>query len=420
MKEPDNFTAQNPELEHYLRLEPLINGVFHNLSMFGIMEQIETILSRPTMVIDMGFKIIDESPSINDNYRTYERNDIFLVESCVDQIKANHIYWSLAKREYSSTLVTFPEFDSFMVSSIKINTSDVMMLIVFENSLPFELQDYVLIKKICSILAVQYQKQDMAYSSHMVYPNHIVFALLNGEDVTREEFIRRVGYFPWISYEKHYLMLLDDGVEGSDLRPRHASILKSLLVFIEEDHCLTYKNLVVGFLGPRQLDNIYYTHRTEFENYLASNGLVCSISQAYTDIMESRKYYLTSLKLLRCARKYKLNIAYFFDSHVYVLHDLIEANGDPSYFYHPVVTKLINYDRKYRTDLLKTLDVYLNNKSNPDAAAECLHIHRSTLYYRIKKIREITEYDIENFKDMVQIYFSIELHKIEDALSTRP
>lgn len=416
MRELDHISSQDTELEYYLRLAPLIKGVFHNLSMFGIMEQIETILCRPIMVIDMGFKIIDESPSINDNYRTYERNDIFLAESCVDQIKANHIYWSLTKREYASTLITFPELDSFLVSSIKINASDVMMLIVFENSLPFELEDYVLVKKISSILAVQYQKPDIAYSSHMAFPNHIVFALLNGEYVTQEEFMGRVGYFPWIRYEKHYLMLLDDKAEGNDLRPRHGAILKSLLVFIGEDHCLTYKNLIVGFLGQQQIDNIYHTHRAEFEDYLVSNSLICSISQAYADIMESRTYYLASLKLLRCARKYRLKIAYFPDSHLYIFHDLIASNGDPSYFYHPAVIKLIDYDREYHTDLLKTLEIYFHHKSSPDLAAERLHIHRSTLYYRIKKIREITEFDFEDFRETAQIYFSIELHKIQCSL----
>lgn len=416
MNEFDYFSIQDPELEYYLRLAPLVQGVFSNLSMFGIMERVETILFRPVMVIDMGFKIIDESPSINDSYRLYERSDIFLVESCIDQIKANHIYWSLMKREYSSTLITFPEYGNFMVSSIKINASDVMMLLVFENGQPFELSDYILVKKISSILAVQYQKQDIAYSSHMVYPNHIVFALLNGEHVTREEFTRRVGYFPWNKYEKHYLLLIDDAMEGNDFRPRHGAILKSLLAFIEEDHCLTYKNLIVGFLGQKQFENLYQDHRKEFEDYLVSNDLVCSISQVYTNIMESRKYYLSSLKLLHCARKYKLRMACFADSHFYVLYDLIASHDDPAYFIHPVVKKLINYDNEYTTDLLDTLEVYLSHRAEPDLAAEYLHIHRSTLYYRIKKIREITECDIENFKEMTEIYFSLQIHKIQTSL----
>lgn len=412
----ENFPIQDPELEQYLRLEPLLKGVFENDSMSEIMEILEKMLSRPVMVIDMGFKIIDESPSINDNYRLYERNDIFLAEHCIDQIKANHIYYNLTKRKYSSKLIELPEHENFMISSIKTNSTDVMMLIIFENGLPFQVQDYSFIKKICEILAVQYQKEGIAYDSHMVLPNHIVFALLNGEYVSREEFTKRVDFFPWTKYEEHYIMLLDDIRDGIDLRPRHAAILKSILAYIEPDHCLTYKNLIIGFLGSEQFKYIYRTHRTEFEEYLTSNGLICSISQAYTDIMDSRKYYSSALNLLQCVRKYKLRLAYFFDSHFYVLHDLITDHYDPSYFYHPVVDKLTHYDRENHTNLLETLEVYLTFKSEPDTAAERLYIHRSTLYYRLKKIREITDCDIESHSEAMQIYFSIQIKKIEDSM----
>ena len=74
------------DLQLYLQFEPLIKGVFSNYSMTRILEILENVLGHPAMIIDMGFKIIDETPSITDDYRLYLRNDIFLLESCIDLI----------------------------------------------------------------------------------------------------------------------------------------------------------------------------------------------------------------------------------------------------------------------------------------------------------------------------------------------
>ncbi len=163
METNKNNLTENLNLEHYLRLEPLINGVFQNATMSEIMLSIENILERPVMIIDMGFKIIDESPSINNKYKLYERDNSFLIEDYIDQIKNNHIYANLIKREYLSTLISLKNYENILVSSIKVNAADVMMLIAFENNIHFETEDYLLVKKICSILAVQYQKEGIAY-----------------------------------------------------------------------------------------------------------------------------------------------------------------------------------------------------------------------------------------------------------------
>lgn len=414
MKSDSGLSDQ--ELDYYLCLAPLVKGVFSNITMTEMMAIIEDIMRRPVMVIDMGFKVINESPSINDNYKLFVRSDIFLVEECVFKLRASHIYWNLQKREFSSTLIKCKEYENFVVASIKTNSTDVMMLIIFENGIEFEKRDYELIKRICSVLSVQYQKEGIAFYSHMVFPNHIVFALLNGENVSREEFNNRVDCFPWIEYDEHYIMLLDLKEAGIDFRPRHALVLKSILAFMGENHCLTYKNLIIGFLGAEQFRNIYVEKRSEFERFLNANNMICSISQPYNDIMDSRKYYISAVLLMYCMRKYKLNFSCFADSHFYIVHELIARNYGTSLFYHPVVIKLIDYDREYNSNMLDTLKQYLECKSNPDLAAERLFIHRSTLFYRIKKIKELTGFDAENGKEAAQILFSMELYKIDNNL----
>ena len=56
--------------------------------------------------------------------------------------------------------------------------------------------------------------------------------------------------------------------------------------------------------------------------------------------------------------------------------------------------ELIDYDRAKRTELVTTLAQYYDSGGNYDATASALHIHRSTLRYRLQRIRELTGRDL--------------------------
>lgn len=57
---------------------------------------------------------------------------------------------------------------------------------------------------------------------------------------------------------------------------------------------------------------------------------------------------------------------------------------------------LIDYDKRRHTDLVQTLSTYLECGGNYDDAAAALHIHRSTLRYRLTRIRELTAVDMRD------------------------
>lgn len=58
--------------------------------------------------------------------------------------------------------------------------------------------------------------------------------------------------------------------------------------------------------------------------------------------------------------------------------------------------RLLQEDRENNKDLYYTLKVYLMNENNVTMAADSLHIHRNTLVYRLKQIRECIEADIND------------------------
>ena len=57
---------------------------------------------------------------------------------------------------------------------------------------------------------------------------------------------------------------------------------------------------------------------------------------------------------------------------------------------------LLDYDLRRNADLVRTLASYLDCGGNYDQTAQALMIHRSTLRYRLHRIRDITERDLSN------------------------
>ena len=55
---------------------------------------------------------------------------------------------------------------------------------------------------------------------------------------------------------------------------------------------------------------------------------------------------------------------------------------------------LIAYDAEHHGDLVATLRTHLECKGHYDATASALAIHRNTLKYRLRRIREITGHDL--------------------------
>ena len=58
------------------------------------------------------------------------------------------------------------------------------------------------------------------------------------------------------------------------------------------------------------------------------------------------------------------------------------------------LARLIDYDSAHGTQLVLTLSDYLECGGNYDASARALAVHRSTLKYRLNRIRQVSGYDL--------------------------
>jgi sugar diacid utilization regulator len=76
---------------------------------------------------------------------------------------------------------------------------------------------------------------------------------------------------------------------------------------------------------------------------------------------------------------------------------LTAISEDPSElqrFFDETVAPLIGYDDQYETELVRTLETFLDEDANVARTAERLFTHRHTIRYRLERVRELTGLDV--------------------------
>ena len=77
-----------------------------------------------------------------------------------------------------------------------------------------------------------------------------------------------------------------------------------------------------------------------------------------------------------------------------LLPAMSEDPGELERFYAETIKPLSDYDEQYETELVATVEAYLDNDGNVAATAKQLFTHRHTVRYRLERVRELCGHDV--------------------------
>lgn len=99
------------------------------------------------------------------------------------------------------------------------------------------------------------------------------------------------------------------------------------------------------------------------------------------------------------------------DIGIYKLFFEINNQDEMQKFYLNTLKALIEYDKKNSTELVETLEIYIEEDRNLNKTSERLFIHKNTLKYRIKRIEDISKCDLKNINEVFDFYISFKIAK---------
>lgn len=142
--------------------------------------------------------------------------------------------------------------------------------------------------------------------------------------------------------------------------------------------------------------------------------IVQGISGVYRDYLKVEKSYKEALTVLTIKGKFPLEVK---DIHsyqslgIYQYIDVLLDKKVKDEYENYSLKKLHDYDQKYHSGLVETLEVYLNKDSNVNEAAKALNVHTNTLNYRLKRISEIGEINLKDVNQKLTLFLDLKVEK---------
>ena len=81
-------------------------------------------------------------------------------------------------------------------------------------------------------------------------------------------------------------------------------------------------------------------------------------------------------------------------------------------FYEDTVAPAVRYDDQYATDLVGTLEAYLERNCNMNATAAAIYAHRHTVAYRLERVKELTGLDPMQSEDRERLGLGLKAYRI--------
>jgi purine catabolism regulator len=86
-------------------------------------------------------------------------------------------------------------------------------------------------------------------------------------------------------------------------------------------------------------------------------------------------------------------------------------------FTQQVIGPLIEYDHRHNSALVQTIDAYFTHHGNISQTAESLFIHRNTLLYRLERIQELTNNDLNQANMRLGLHLALKLWQLRSDKS---
>jgi len=264
---------------------------------------------------------------------------------------------------------------------------------------PFTQGQLSLVGKLKEIIQIALIK-DKQYSAISEGIAYYVDRLLQGLDIDHDIVSYYLKQLGWQMYDNYCLLFFKkrgntalDGLARQQYKARFERLLKD--VYIEP-----YENGLLAIV--HNFENIRHDRhfQTNLESILSKSDMICGMSIEFNDYMNIKYAFIQAKAAIK--EKYILSdqsIYYFTARYVeHVMSALSESTSAKS-LCHPQIIKMFMSEGEHGKDFVYSLYWYLINGRNITAAAKQLHIHRNTLIYRIDRISQLLDIDINTVDD---------------------
>lgn len=239
---------------------------------------------------------------------------------------------------------------------------------------------------------------------------NIFLSIINNEEIDLKDLQTQLDYIDWKDNDNFRVCILSHNLDKipKSLISMYCGVIESNLSY---SHAFVKNKKIVIIFNERKTP---YSNAIEIlKNIAIEASMKLSISLPLKDLKNLAIFYNQALYAFNSSQSYNPSscLINFYD---YALDYIIESSFSINILYacHPDVLNLWQIDERSSGNKIDTLYSYLTNERSITNTAQEMYLHRNTLIYRIKKIIDLLEYDINDVYTRDYIILSIKVLKL--------
>ena len=313
-----------------------------------------------------------------------------------DFLLSNEIY---NKFNNNIKKINYVNYNDIYIFPILYNKSLTGYLYIKSENIITQLNYYIYLAQVCGIVVSI--NESNKYNNKEKTLNNFLNDLISNK-VSGNDFNNRIINTNTSRFDKFKLIALATQKDKFEIYEALINDIEysDLKLFIHKDNLLL---LIDKTISTKDLNNLYSTLNNKY-------GLIIYISDSFDDLYEISKAYL-QIETSLYYSKYITNDTYIF---YYDDFKILESLGSLSF--KDKIKSICNayyniqiYDEINSTEYLKTIRYYIRYNKSINKTCEYLFIHKNTLSYRFKRIKELFEFDIDNYNHIFKIQYAFKI-----------
>ncbi|SHI11172.1 PucR C-terminal helix-turn-helix domain-containing protein [Sporobacter termitidis DSM 10068] len=376
------------------------------------------MLGNFTMLYDREYNIIAGEFALDDAHSRLliEKSGPFyaLSADAVRQLKSNADFQQTFRQTGADVCIV--DFLPYAVLYVNLGQGSVYegRLCVTDTRRPFKNGDYQIAEILTEVLRVAIKRQAVRGSDESRRFGAFLQKVLDGHVHSDEQLETALQLWHWKRFGRYVCLYIQqseqDAQTSSDL-----FLISKITLSLPGSCSVRYKAGIacVVSLPARETAR---AAAARLEHFLKGFIPGVGISDVYTDFMDTAAYHSQAViaaemgaedSAARWCRHFRdYAMAHYFRYGTSVLPAIHYCDED--------VRRLMAY-QDTRTDYYGTLKAYLENNMNLLETSKALFIHRTTLFNRISKIREMISADLNSPEDRTRLLISFKLMEADKA-----
>ena len=299
-----------------------------------------------------------------------------------------------------------------LIQNLFLHDQFVYRIVITERYRKLQPQDMKLLEHLSAYIKLLLTPNYRRNSDDRHIFHHSLISLLDGTMQDIQDLERHIRRRNWNSSD--YFICVAFAINTIDVFGVTVNTIRSYLSrLIAGSEVFLYQEKIVAIIdvGQQSVSSDAVTH--QFSEYMRDMNMKAGVSNAVQGLQYAADLYRQARIALEIGGHLWDYLWIYRFSAVAPYYIMERCMGDLSVktICTPEIIEILCYDAKHQTDYFRTLQVYLECSQNLTATSAQLFIHRTTLLYRLEKLR--TLFGIDEKDPMKRLYYQLSINLIQ-------